>query len=104
MKNINLKGNVKAVDISDLKTGIERTELGLRVSKMEQIQKTIQFLRSLSNLLRVHGAMYLSSCKIPFRLANDGIHQTLQFRMMASSFGSPELTDLMPHTIGQNRI
>ncbi|XP_019327915.1 PREDICTED: IQ domain-containing protein H [Aptenodytes forsteri] len=30
VKNINLKGNVKAVDISDLKTAIERTELGLR--------------------------------------------------------------------------
>ncbi|KAM6246321.1 IQ domain-containing protein H isoform 4-T4 [Spheniscus humboldti] len=30
VKNTNLKGNVKAVDISNLKTGIERTELGLR--------------------------------------------------------------------------
>ncbi|KFW87995.1 IQ domain-containing protein H, partial [Phalacrocorax carbo] len=30
MKNINLKGNVKAVDISKAKTATERTELGLR--------------------------------------------------------------------------
>ncbi|XP_009319795.1 PREDICTED: IQ domain-containing protein H [Pygoscelis adeliae] len=30
VKNINLKGNVKAVDISDLKTATERTQLGLR--------------------------------------------------------------------------
>ncbi|XP_009582306.1 PREDICTED: IQ domain-containing protein H-like, partial [Fulmarus glacialis] len=30
VKNINLKGNVKAVDTSDFETAIERTELGLR--------------------------------------------------------------------------
>lgn len=48
MKNINLKENVKSVDISDLGTAIERTKFGLRVGKMEQIRKTIQFLRSLS--------------------------------------------------------
>uniref|UniRef100_A0A8B9V2N5 IQ motif containing H n=1 Tax=Anas zonorhyncha TaxID=75864 RepID=A0A8B9V2N5_9AVES len=40
--------NVEDVDISDLETAIERAELGLRVSKMEQIQKTLQSLRFLS--------------------------------------------------------
>lgn len=48
MKNISLKGNVEDVDISDLETTIERAELGLRVSKMEQIHKILQSLRFLS--------------------------------------------------------
>lgn len=48
MRNTDLKGNVETVDISDLETVTERTELGLRVSKIEHMQETIQLLRSLS--------------------------------------------------------
>lgn len=40
MKNTDLKGNVETMDISDLETVTERTELGLRVSKIEHMQKT----------------------------------------------------------------
>lgn len=43
MEKNNLRGNAEAVDICDLRKATERTELGLRVSKVEQIQKIIQF-------------------------------------------------------------
>uniref|UniRef100_A0A803YPP1 IQ motif containing H n=1 Tax=Meleagris gallopavo TaxID=9103 RepID=A0A803YPP1_MELGA len=44
VKNISLKGNVEAEDISDLETAIERTEFGLRVSNIGQIQRTAHIL------------------------------------------------------------
>lgn len=47
MEKTDLKGNAEAVDICDLRKAAERTELGLRVSKIEQIQKIIQFFKSL---------------------------------------------------------
>jgi len=50
VKNINLKGNVEVMDISDLETAAERTELGPKVSKTEQPQRMIQFSRSLSGI------------------------------------------------------
>lgn len=47
MEKNSLRGNAEAVDICDLRKATERTELGLRVSKVEQIQKIIQFFKSL---------------------------------------------------------
>lgn len=47
MEKNNLKGDAEAVDICDLRKATERTELGLRVSKIEQIQKMIPFFKSM---------------------------------------------------------
>ncbi|GAB0194282.1 IQ domain-containing protein H [Grus japonensis] len=40
VKNTNLKGNIEAMDISDLEAAIERTELGLRRQMQAARQKT----------------------------------------------------------------
>lgn len=91
MEKNNLKGNAEAVDICDLRKATERTELGLRVSKIEQIQKMILFFKS---VLRIHSGHLFVVFKIPFQSATDEITQTLQFRMMTPFFGLSELTDL----------
>lgn len=67
MEKNNLKGNVEAVDICDLRTATERTELGLRVSKIEQIQKMIQFFKS---VLIIHLGPLFVVLQDPFPISN----------------------------------
>uniref|UniRef100_A0A669PBZ5 IQ motif containing H n=1 Tax=Phasianus colchicus TaxID=9054 RepID=A0A669PBZ5_PHACC len=70
VKNISLKGNVEAEDISDLETAIERTEFGLRVSNRGQTQRTARLRDQRSE----HAAVCGLSCSSS--LANSVSSQT----------------------------
>lgn len=67
MEKNNLKGNAEAVDICDLRKATERTELGLRVSKIEQIQKMIQFFKS---GVIIHSGHLFVVLQDPFPISN----------------------------------
>lgn len=67
MEKKNLKEKAEAVDICDLRTATERTELELRVSKIEQIPEMIQFLKS---VLIIHLGHLFVVLQDPFPISN----------------------------------
>lgn len=91
MEKTDLKGNAEAIDISDLRKATERTELWLRVSKIEQIQKIILFLKS---VLIIHSGHLFVVLQNPFPISNWWDYSDITVQNDASLFGSSELADL----------